>query len=557
MRHPPRRWTLALILPLLATPAGAAENIFDDGWEPPARKTEPVTPPRPATPTPQPPAPTPAPAPVKPPAAVDPVAPPVVAQPVVVTPVVVTPVAPILAEQAKRNSPTPEQQAKVRILMREVYAPELADRTPAARRALATKLARVAHESRANPAEEFVLYAGAYEAAREGLDLAACFKVVDALDRLYRVDAAAWRAAAALKLAYRVDPARTEANVRAALPVVDRLIADEDFAAAAKLAALLQAGAVGQPALVKLVQAKVQAVSAIKATHERAKRDLETLAATPDDPAANAGAGRFACYVRRQWDRGLPLLAKGNDAPARAAAQAELATPAPAGVAAVALADQWWAVAESQPESLRTAIIVHAAEWYRRGLPAVGPGLKKALVEKRLADVAEIEPPAPDPTAVASAVEPPAPATPVKPAPPAPVAPEKVTPAKPAALAEEPVAVSAKSEVGYAVGPLAKGDQLVLQYAGGKWKGWGRLATESPDTTKIPKCQAALCDHPAGGAASVVAIVPTDTQATPYTFTADRDYANLVIRINDDDGTFDNNPDNGVKYRVRVVKARR
>ncbi len=46
---------------------------------------------------------------------------------------------------------------------------------------------------------------------------------------------------------------------------------------------------------------------------------------------------------------------------------------------------------------------------------------------------------------------------------------------------DEIIAISAKSNEGYVLGPVRKGQRVTLSYVSGKWKGWGRYATESPD----------------------------------------------------------------------------
>ncbi|MBI3877243.1 MAG: hypothetical protein HY300_15015, partial [Verrucomicrobia bacterium] len=37
------------------------------------------------------------------------------------------------------------------------------------------------------------------------------------------------------------------------------------------------------------------------------------LAITPDDPGANLAVGQFLCFVKGDWESGLPLLAKSDD----------------------------------------------------------------------------------------------------------------------------------------------------------------------------------------------------------------------------------------------------
>jgi len=78
------------------------------------------------------------------------------------------------------------------------------------------------------------------------------------------------------------------------------------------------------------------------AEFERAKQANTTLAKKPDDPEANFTAGKYLCLVKGDWDKGLPLLAKGSDAKLKELAQKELAGPKDAAEQA-AVGDGWWA----------------------------------------------------------------------------------------------------------------------------------------------------------------------------------------------------------------------
>jgi len=347
-----------------------ADNIFDDGWAPPERaKTPAVKPEKPAK---TPPAVTPRPVePIQPPAAP------------VIPPAKIVTVAP-----TKRDVPAQTDQLRSRALLREAYSKELSEKGLVGRRALAEQLLRDAKKNDANPTDQFVILTGAFEAAREGADLLLCFRVVETLDAVFRVDAVQWEALAAVKVAYRADPAKLEDNIRAALRVVDHLAAEEDFAGAGKLIAALQSASQGQVAVVKDVQARSKALSAGKAAFDQTRRDRDVLATAPDDPAANLSVGRYLCFNQRSWSEGLLLLAKCADPAIKEAALAELAAPAAEGDIA-ALGDRWWSLAEKQSDAHRPSVMLHAAELYRRAVPAI-TGLRKSAMEKRIA-LAEIE----------------------------------------------------------------------------------------------------------------------------------------------------------------------
>ncbi len=121
---------------------------------------------------------------------------------------------------------------------------------------------------------------------------------------------------------------------------------------------------------------------------------------------------------------------------------------------------------------------------------------------------------------------------------------------------DEIAAITAKKEHGYLIGKVAKGETITLQYVSGKWKAWGRYATQSPDEPvqeRGDQCRLAICEAPEETPTKVLAVVPSGTGTRPYTWAADRDYEKIVLRINSPQTDFASNPDNGVQYRVTIA----
>ena len=49
----------------------------------------------------------------------------------------------------------------------------------------------------------------------------------------------------------------------------------------------------------------------------RVEQMIERLNADPDDPQANLDAGHYYCLVKGQWEKGLPMLLRADDAALR------------------------------------------------------------------------------------------------------------------------------------------------------------------------------------------------------------------------------------------------
>ena len=129
------------------------------------------------------------------------------------------------------------------------------------------------------------------------------------------------------------------------------------------------------------------------------KTAAETLTATPDDPQANLTVGKWLCFQRKDWEHGLPFLAKGNDESLKAIAEAEIAKPVDT-AKQVELADRWYELGnKSEQQNLRNECLGRSAIWYRPALTAL-TGLEKIRVEKRIESLPASKEPIASPTVV-------------------------------------------------------------------------------------------------------------------------------------------------------------
>lgn len=358
------------VLPAAQARAG---NIFEEDWTPPAPRkpiqrpaengtTKPVVPPKPpidSTP------------PATPPA----------------TPPVETRTAPQPEVVARHSVPAKDDQARSRKLFKELFAKDLADRSAAARRALAVKLLAEAVKMTDAPTDQFVLLMAASDAGTEAADLRVCVRAANTLSSSYDVDGPRLAADAALRMNLRAGtPAAAAENCRAGLELVDELIDSDEYSSAARLLSALRPIASGDAALRGLVQSREKDLDAIRSTAERLARQFDKLKNQPDDPAANLAVGRFLCLMKGDWDRGSIMLARGSDPVLKALALKDLGMPD--GEAAYELGDELWNLSEKEPLALsRTRLRARAVLWFKRALPRLA-GLSKSLAEKRIAEAA-------------------------------------------------------------------------------------------------------------------------------------------------------------------------
>jgi len=364
--------TIALTLPAIA--ADRPRNIFDDDWTPPKTADKP----RPPATIIQPPSP-PADVPSKNSTSTPPSP----------KPTVTIPAAP----KPHERFPVPPKsaQAAVRTLMKEVYAEQLADHSIPARRKLSIALRQQADKSPKASADQFVLLAGAIDAAVDAVDLTAALRAADRMGATFDVDALGVKADAALRVGPKSAFSKSAAqNVEAALEISDDLAQVDDYGTAARVCAALQPATARDPALRAELQQRQRLLVVLRQAADRFSKDVERLKASPDDPALNLSAGRYACFVRREWDGGLTMLAKGSDPTLKAIAVRELSMSSTS-EAIAGVANSWWDIATKQRDAApKAAMIGHAATLYRRALDEA-TGLSRQLMEKRIAEAATLD----------------------------------------------------------------------------------------------------------------------------------------------------------------------
>ncbi len=121
------------------------------------------------------------------------------------------------------------------------------------------------------------------------------------------------------------------------------------------------------------------------------------------------------------------------------------------------------------------------------------------------------------------------------------------------------VRITSTQEVGYDLGSINRDDRIRLTYVSGKWKGWGNIASDSPDDVMLEKGnrnRLVVCEADAEGRTRVLSVVPAGTRHRPFELVANRNYDRIVLRINDNDGEFENNPDEKVTYHLQIVRGK-
>ncbi len=257
-----------------------------------------------------------------------------------------------LRAAAGEQQPPPDD-AKLREavkLIKEIYKDKLAKTKPEDKAELAQVMARHADADPGDLVSRFALLREASTLAAQGGDIDRALSIIGALEQQFQIDAAAMKRAA-LKAA--------------------------------------SASGIKDADQVKYIAA------------------LSTLLDKPSDPTALLAVGKNKCFLKNDWDGGLPMILGGSDAGLKKVAELELTMPTDP-VKQTAIGDGWWDLSEresSKPAKL--AMQLHAKSWYEKVLPTL-TGINKMRVDKRVVALraqADYEPPLSSDPAVDAALQ--------------------------------------------------------------------------------------------------------------------------------------------------------
>ena len=256
------------------------------------------------------------------------------------------------------------------------------------KRKLAATLYQTAQETPEVSDEKYVLLDEAVRLAAAAADLDQARQAIAALDRDFEIDRAALQhEALETSLAVPAVATARREQIQQGLQWVDAAIAAEQFEAAGKLSALLVKATpkAGDRDLTKaVIEQRARGGEQFK-EFKQVQPALEVLANNPVDPASNTTAGRYYCLRRNDWQRGISMLALGNDEKLAEIAAIELKDPTDA-AEQIQLADLWWDYAEKLPAADQLPTRKHAADWYSKAATRA-TGLAATKARQRAAEV--------------------------------------------------------------------------------------------------------------------------------------------------------------------------
>ncbi len=275
-------------------------------------------------------------------------------------------------------------------LVMEVFQSELdAARKSSEKAELAKTLLQHARTTGDDPNVRYVLLDKSAHLAAEAGDLETATEALDELAASFEMDVLpVWLDC--LKRTVKAVPLSEKRSVAdKSLSMMDAAIQQDNFDLAKAFGNLaLETGrGVRDLELIRTSVSRIKEVGVIEDQYTSIAAALATLESDPGDPEANLAVGKYQCFTKGNWQRGMGLLAQGSDLVLKNLAGEELAKPSDHS-RQLALGDRWWELAESSEfsQEQKTRIQERAALWYARALPALA-GVDKAKAQARLGQV--------------------------------------------------------------------------------------------------------------------------------------------------------------------------
>lgn len=285
--------------------------------------------------------------------------------------------------------PSPEAQKEAVKAIRTLFKDDYARRAAEDQVELARKLLKAGQDPAEAPPSRYACLVEARDAAAAAGDLPLALDAVDQLGRVFQVPVPALKLAVLTKAGPALkDPEALRGAASAFEALAREAVVAEDYDTAASSASRGEAiaRALRHPVLSSRLAELKKDVATLKGEYQRVKPELSSAA-----PADADAVGRYLCFVRGDWDRGLLFLSEGGKGPLKDLAAKDLSRPESADVR-IEVADGWWDAAAAERTAWKKAsLLARARHWYEAALENAS-ALPRIRVEKRLAEIDQAVP---------------------------------------------------------------------------------------------------------------------------------------------------------------------
>lgn len=274
--------------------------------------------------------------------------------------------------------------------IREVFKDEFAEAKSTAQKTdLAARLYEAARNSNGQePAEQYALLRKALELNIELVNLQQVFLTAKELTNRFEIDLLELLSASLVKCnaaASSIDQGVEIYESASNLFFEAKVACRYDIAERAAKVALSAARRGKQWKAANAVEQELRKLDAIRPLLDAANEAQAVLAVRPDDPQACTALGRLECFIKDNWQDGLPMLVKGSDQELASLATLDLKRPVEADDQ-IELAHKWQAQAEAATGPVAHAMLNRARFWLEMARVRLS-GLEAAAVKKQIDDI--------------------------------------------------------------------------------------------------------------------------------------------------------------------------
>ncbi len=291
--------------------------------------------------------------------------------------------------QDRPAEPDANAQKETLKQIKDLFKDEYARKGAADQSALAQKLLQKGIETNDDLPSKFVLLKEAREVAIAAGDADTAMRAAGETAKAFAVDGPALKLAVITKMATAArDPetARTLAKSCIALVAEAVRVDGYDTATSAATKGEQLARPAQDPLLSQRLQDLKKEVASLKEEHGRVKPMLEKPGSGDGD-----AVGRYLCFVKGDWDAGLPHLVAGAKGPLKALVEKDVLNPAEA-AQQVEVAEGWADLAQKEKSAWRKSRIqARVRYWLEKAQPAA-TGVLKLKIDKKLGEIEDAEP---------------------------------------------------------------------------------------------------------------------------------------------------------------------
>jgi WD40 repeat protein len=296
-------------------------------------------------------------------------------------------VTPLHAQGEKQAVPSAAAQAQALQRLQAEQQAEFAEAKTerAARQKLASVLLSQAYEKK-DTVERFVRLQQACQLASSAGDVTTALAAVDELVHGYQVAERSLRLDTLTTLAEHVpDAEQAKTLTDLVLRQLSEAVTEDDYDTAGELGKVADQAArkTKYLPLVLDVRRQQRGIELAHQQFEQLEPVAEQLKQKPTDPQANRQMGEYLCLLKGDWERGLFLLAQGDDPTLRRLAQRDLVAPQQT-PEQLDLGHRWWELASKKEGLVKTHLQQRAVYWYEQAIHEQ-EGETRELLQRRIA----------------------------------------------------------------------------------------------------------------------------------------------------------------------------